>query len=584
VTTLTTNPTYPVPTRACELVFTLTEAATNFVRVWVTIAPEGSELDIQLTRERKTRLEVYAGNGDAEFPFAFTPDKGGKYTFVAQEYTKGNAVGGDYEDDPRGAPAETKVGSEATLSLYIGQRLTQKLGTGGDTATLALWVWNDTIRATTVEVHGELSPAIESGSASSQAAKNAAESTSVLAAVAALAGVAVDTAIGTMSSLVSNFAARWNVHVGSAAFHANADTVNPMPAGLSTASEPGNLREFVNQALLLMRQHFTNDDGTGEIDAADYHHVDTKVNDWASMPIVPSVNSVQESYAGFAELHRCYEAHRIAANVVTHVASQAQSSLTATTSATTTIPSCLAGDVLIVPVVNRDAIAAPTVVDNDTGGNTWARADTGDDGLTVWWKRATANTSAKVITASGATGSIASGVSVFRGCRTTGNPFENVSKESNLSSVEAHGALTPTVGNAHVVLVVANRTDDIDVSAVTATNPSALSERLDVMNTGGSDCSVAVASASQAGAPTATGGLVWAQADAASLSCAFNLIPVAGSIHDTSDTTALTALSALLSLHSAFFGVLAATSPTPPPAQSSGAVLLVQRAGFSESP
>lgn len=58
----------------------------------------------------------------------------------------------------------------------------------------------------------------------------------------------------------------------------------------------------------------------------------------------------------------------------------------------------VAGDILVLAITNRDGTGAPTVTDNDTGGNTWAQitgspqAANTNGSISVWWKRATSGT------------------------------------------------------------------------------------------------------------------------------------------------------------------------------------------------
>ena len=354
--TLTPTPAYPIPNRSTKIVFTLNESGANFVRAWITVAPEGSRYDEELRKERVKRVLVYEDTGGEGAPFTFIPDAGGKYTLVAQEYQKGNSFGPAYEDDPSAAPGEVKLGGETTLTLYVGQRLTQQLGTGADTATLVVYVWGDTIRKTTIELHGEDSPSIDPESPSSPKALTAARSTAVLSALDNLGDITAADAIGTLSALVSNFHTRWNFHVASNTFHESPDGDNDLPDGLSTAGEPGQIQEFINRALQAMRQHFTNDDGTGVIDAGDYHNVGSvQVNDWVNYPLVHSVSNLQEAFAGFADLHRCYEGHR--ANTDVHDS--------ADTTALTPLPPLLALHEAFLTVL---AASSPTPPDDQSEG------------------------------------------------------------------------------------------------------------------------------------------------------------------------------------------------------------------------
>ncbi len=139
-----TTPTYPVPKK--QLVVTFTASTGNYVRVWATDAPAGSELKQKLIDSESARYQVHEGK--ASDPWKWTPDKGGVYVFRAQEYTRGgiDTLGG-YLGSPESYGTETKIPSaidgytpETPLTIYVGQRMETKLGFGSDTATLALWV------------------------------------------------------------------------------------------------------------------------------------------------------------------------------------------------------------------------------------------------------------------------------------------------------------------------------------------------------------------------------------------------------------------------------------------------------------
>jgi hypothetical protein len=319
--TLSTIPLYPTPGRKTNITFTLTESGSNYVRVWCTAAPPGSTLRTKLdgTQDPRNRVEVFESDGGSNHPWRFAFDKGGRYTFVAQEYTRGaSSYGGGYQGATDGAPSETKVGSEATLTIDIGERYVLPVGTGADVADLVLWVWGDTIRATTIAVQGEKSPAIQSASPTPRMLA-VIESSTVVSALTALAGVACSTAIGTISSLVSGYVTDWNAHLADATAHEDADADNLLPVGFSVAGNAAELPKFVNEALRKMRQHFTNDAVDGNTvsgrDSGDYHNVSGKKNDLTNMPIVESVGDTQTAYIGLADLYRCYEEHRVSTTV-----------------------------------------------------------------------------------------------------------------------------------------------------------------------------------------------------------------------------------------------------------------------------
>lgn len=193
-----------------------------------------------------------------------------------------------------------------------------------------------------------------------------------------------------------------------------------------------------------------------------------------------------------------------------------------TTSYTITIPTVAVDDILILSNTNRDADTDPAVSDNDSGGNAWAKIG-GSGCLTVWWKRATSATSAKVITAGSQTGSCSGVLKVYRGCR-LGTPYEAFATEANASGDESMAAIVSTRAGAMVVVCVGNDANDNSTATYTATNPATLAVT-EKLSTGGSDCSNGQAHGVQGAAGT-TGTLAWVQAtNGASVSAAFALIP-----------------------------------------------------------
>jgi len=323
MTTVATLPTYAMPNAEAQVIFTRTESGSNYCRVWVTAAPDGSELDGKLEKSTQSRFLVYQGDGGATQPWRFTADKGGVYTFKAQEYMRGSGYGGGYQGDPAGAPSETKVGAEATLALAIGKKATQKVGVSPDTATLVVWVWDTTIRATLLGVHGEASPRLEAQSPTARTL-SAMATPAVLTAVAALADTTQATALGSLALIVSEMGTDINAHnaLGATAHNA-ADADNAIPVELRSSPSPQTLAEFVNDALLKMRRHRLNDHGgkpaipenpgTG---SAAYHQIGgVRQADLLNMPLYQGVASLDEAYGALADIWRAHEGHRVSTAV-----------------------------------------------------------------------------------------------------------------------------------------------------------------------------------------------------------------------------------------------------------------------------
>ncbi len=334
--TLTTVPTYPPPNRDTSVTITLQESGANYVKIWVTAAPPGSELrkKIDGTKDPRNRYEVYKGDGGVNSPWRFRFDKGGKYTFAIQEYTRGaSTFGGGYQDDPDGAPSETKVGSEYTPSLHIGQRMTLPIAVGNDSLTLVFWIWAANIRATSIAVHGEESPALQNASPTARA-QAAQESAAVISALAALVGGDDSAAFGTPSAIIGNGSGglikEYNDHRTQAGVHDANDSNNVVPAGLASAASAKNLADAVNELLRFIRQHYTNDIVEAGTDAgrdtAAYHDVSGKKNDNVNMPLFQGV-SERDAYIALADIHRSLAAHF--ASTAVHDTADATNTLTA---------------------------------------------------------------------------------------------------------------------------------------------------------------------------------------------------------------------------------------------------------------
>jgi len=310
-----TTPEFPPPDRATQL--TLTASAGNHVRLFCTDAPAGSALRTKLDAIQgrltfdganyvASRRRVVVANVTSGIPFSFTPDVGGKFIFLGQEITRGaSAAGGGYQDSPGSAPSETIVG-ETTLELYVGQRMTLPIGAGADTCTLVLWVWNDRIRATTVAVHGEVSPALIDPTTSRMRA--AIEAPAVLAALAELEGETAAAALGNLDTAFSNIVSKFNLHLVQAGVHASNDVNNDVAAGAASLAT----NDTINVALACFRRHVRNDAndfvsplfGDG---SANYH------SGYFFAPVVTSPRTQAERLLAVADLWRAFEAHRVSA-------------------------------------------------------------------------------------------------------------------------------------------------------------------------------------------------------------------------------------------------------------------------------
>ncbi len=314
---VSTVPTAPVAGRPCKLVLAATSG--NYVRLWCTDAPPGSNLRANLDESGATQVAV--GEADAGRQLPFTADKGGAFVFRVEEITRGASVyGGVYDTDPNKAPSEEIVGTPTSVSLYFASPLLSTLGVGQDTVELLVYVLSDEIIPTTIELHGVVSPALRNPRTG--LAKRAAESPAVRPALAALVGEA-SAKRGDIGTWLTNLIAAINEHLADAAAHENVDGDNPIPDAYRYASTTEGQKKSVAAIRRALDNHMRNDNpsavqsvppdppvviGTG---SAAYHDGPGGKVDWANA-LLPTAPSDQLSVlVSAADSYRAYEAHRV---------------------------------------------------------------------------------------------------------------------------------------------------------------------------------------------------------------------------------------------------------------------------------
>lgn len=210
----------------------------------------------------------------------------------------------------------------------------------------------------------------------------------------------------------------------------------------------------------------------------------------------------------------------------------------------------VANDILILCVTNRGATTDPIVVDDDIGGNLWAKlagqnANTNGAG-TVWWKRATSATASKTITVSGCTNSAAGCVTPFTGASLGATPYAGVVSEANASGDESQAQITTTRAGSMVCLAIfCTSNDTLNPNTQVATSPSVITERAEGVSSGGSDCSATFCAAIKASAG-ATGTISWQQTDGTGASIAFELLEAVAALAANAGSFTLTGNAATL--------------------------------------
>jgi hypothetical protein len=204
--------------------------------------------------------------------------------------------------------------------------------------------------------------------------------------------------------------------------------------------------------------------------------------------------------------------------------SNALGGTTTTTSFSITLPTTQSGDIIILEYTHRGTTDA-TLGGTYSGGAFTEKHDqlyaTSTFSGKTLWSRATGNHSGQTVTGSGLTNACAAIITIYRGALAAGDPLADATivGEQNISGNETQAQITTGNDNSWVVLVVAN-SPDVAISSQTCTSPGALAERAEVLSTGGTDASIAHASAEKALAG-ATGAFTWAQTNGASGSWAY---------------------------------------------------------------
>ncbi|HEY3494755.1 MAG TPA: hypothetical protein VGK73_08725 [Polyangiaceae bacterium] len=247
--TLVPAPEYPIPGQDVAISFTGLDADTNQLQVNATMAPIGSELRKRIDAARGEVVDVYSGS--TTDPWRFKPDKGGVYTFELLEFQVQPSSGALFAGDPAGAPRPA-LQAKTTVLLYVGERLSLKMGEAPNQLDLVVFVWNNTVRATSVPVHGVATPALENPT--SPAAASAKYDATLLLLVEAMGGTTTSSILGTFATDFANLKTSWNAHLADATAHNNADTLRTIGSGWSAATTKG-APAAINELRRLMVAH-----------------------------------------------------------------------------------------------------------------------------------------------------------------------------------------------------------------------------------------------------------------------------------------------------------------------------------------
>ena len=203
---------------------------------------------------------------------------------------------------------------------------------------------------------------------------------------------------------------------------------------------------------------------------------------------------------------------------------------TTTTTFSITLPTTASGDLIILEFAHRGT--GNGTIGGTYTGPAFALKHSQLFGSSLfsgksYWSIATGNHSGQTVTGSGLTNSCAAIVTVYRGTDTT-DPLGDATivGEQNASGDETQAQITTATADAWPACIVVN-SPDLAFTSQACTSPGTLTARAERLSTGGTDSSIAHASAGKATAG-ATGAFTWAQTNAASGSWAYAIKPAGG--------------------------------------------------------
>jgi hypothetical protein len=244
--------------------------------------------------------------GPNRFDVELTLEKGGGYALIVDDVLVGDGFTGGYEGDPRGAPSET-IKHSGVETLYVASPLSMQLGCGPDTATLKVFVHDETVIQTELAVHGEATPRIDIGPTATPKAKLAADAEDVRSALAALAGNAAEDLVGDLDAALDEMVNDIARHFVQSGRHQSSDTDNTISDAFLGADTSASRATTLNAIRRALSQHMRNDSGSG-VASGDYH----SAADWTNLPLdAASPSDALTDGIAQADTWRAYEAHRV---------------------------------------------------------------------------------------------------------------------------------------------------------------------------------------------------------------------------------------------------------------------------------
>ncbi len=309
--TLATLPELVLPQHQIQFLFTPEDDDGNFIKLWCTSAPQKSKLRAALDGSQSERVLVLPETDITRRP-SYTFDVGGIYVLELEEFKKGaEAYGGRYRGDPDGYRTEERK-LLTTVTISVATFMESEIGISPDTATLQLYVRDDSIVSTTEAVHGVTTPRITK--TSNDKAKTASDSPPVVTSVAALNNVSALTAVGVLSTQVTDWIDTYNRHIALTPVHVTPDSVNSVDDSFRDPTTLKALTRSLAECLRKFIQHITdvNPNATDPSPGSAVHHQQGGFlrSDWTDYPIASGGSTIGACQILVADLWRTLDAHQ----------------------------------------------------------------------------------------------------------------------------------------------------------------------------------------------------------------------------------------------------------------------------------
>ena len=274
------------------------QVACSSAELTLTAVPSGSALSTGLVLDAETGLPA----------LSFTVDAPGDYGVSVQrfvEFTQSPAFDG-------GSDTHTLALDTETLTVYVGAELALPIVTTFGALTLTIVTGQDDILSASI------------GSATTQKAEWAALDSTVLTKLAALVGESVSSVGPALPAKVGAMGVAVDAHFRNSTAHPTGGGYSADSINAYAESTPYDIAEAV-QKLNKIRTVFTRHALNSTTSTIHWHN---SSDDTKNVPIVAPAGSVAEATVLYADMFRCYEAHRVqTSSPAVHPASDATNTL-----------------------------------------------------------------------------------------------------------------------------------------------------------------------------------------------------------------------------------------------------------------